>query len=149
MELGQLRVFVAVIDSSSVTRGAEAAGLTPGAVSQQLRALSNGLGVELFVRTGRKITPTSDALRLAEHARAILNQVERAEHEFQRNAATDHRPFHFATGATALIYRLSKPLRALRRRFPQNEILVTVAATEEIAAGLLSRRFDLGLLSMP
>ena len=149
MELGQLRVFLAVVDSSSVTRGAEAAGLTPGAVSQQLRALSNGLGVELFVRTGRKITPTSDALRLAEHARAILNQVERAEHEFQRNEAADHRPFHFATGATALIYRLSKPLRALRRRFPQNEILVTVAATEEIAAGLLSRRFDLGLLSIP
>src|SRR4051812_21645545 len=132
MELGQLRVFLAVMDSAGVTSGAEAAGLTPGAVSQQLRALSNGLGVELFVGTGRKITPTAEALRLADHARAILNLVERAQHEFQSDEAGDHRPFHFATGATALIYRLSKPLRALRRRFPQNEILVTVAATEEI-----------------
>jgi DNA-binding transcriptional LysR family regulator len=48
-----------------------------------------------------------------------------------------------------LIYRLGKPLRLLRRRFPHTEILVTVAATEEIVAGLLARRFDLGLLSMP
>jgi len=149
MELGQLRVFLAVMDAASVTRGAEAAGLTPGAVSQQLRSLSTGLGVELFVRTGRKITPTSEAFRLAEHARAILHQVERVEHEFVRDESADHRPFHFATGATALIYRLGKPLRQLRRRFPQTEILVTVAATEEIVAGLLARRFDLGLISMP
>ena len=114
-----------------------------------MRALGTDLGVELFVRAGRKIAPTPDALRLAEHARAILHQVGRMEQEFRKDEAGDHRPFHFATGATALIYRLGKPLRLLRRRFPQTEILVTVAATEEIVAGLLARRFDLGLISMP
>jgi DNA-binding transcriptional LysR family regulator len=124
-------------------------GLSPGAVSQQLRALGAGLGVELFIRAGRKIAPTEHALRLAEHARAVLHQVDRLEQEFRQDETGDNRPFHFATGATALIYRLGKPLRLLRRRFPQSEILVTVAATEEIVAGLLARRFDLGLLSMP
>jgi DNA-binding transcriptional LysR family regulator len=149
MELGQLRVFLAVMDTGSVTRAAETVGLSAGAVSQQLRALSAGLGVELFVRAGRKIAPTAEALRLAEHARAVLHQVGRMEQEFRKDERSDNRPFHFATGATALIYRLGKPLRLLRRRFPHNEILVTVAATEEIVAGLLARRFDLGLLSMP
>lgn len=149
MQLGQLRVFLAVMDTVSVTRAAEMVGLSAGAVSQQLRALGAGLGVELFVRAGRKIAPTAHALRLAEHARAILHQVGRMEQEFSIDEAGDHHPFHFATGATALIYRLGKPLRLLRRRFPQTEILVTVAATEEIVAGLLARRFDLGLISMP
>jgi DNA-binding transcriptional LysR family regulator len=149
MELGQLRVFLAVMETASVTRAAETVGLSAGAVSQQLRALGAGLGVELFMREGRRIAPTQDALRLAEYARAILHQVGRTEQEFSKDETGDKRPFHFATGATALIYRLGKPLRLLRRRFPQNEILVTVAATEEIVAGLLSRRFDLGLLSMP
>ncbi|MEO8369276.1 MAG: LysR family transcriptional regulator [Candidatus Solibacter sp.] len=149
MELGQLRVLLAVVDAAGVTRAAETVGLTPGAISQQLRSMSVELGVELFVRSGRGIAPTAAALRLAEHARAILHQVGRMEHEFTRDEAADNRPFHFATGATALIYRLGRPLRMLRQRFPQNEILVTVAATEEIVAGLLSRRFDLGLLSMP
>jgi DNA-binding transcriptional LysR family regulator len=149
MELGQLRVFLAVMDTASVTRAAEMVGLSAGAVSQQLRALGAGLGVELFVRAGRKIAPTAHALRLAEHARAILHQVGRMEQEFSKDEAGDNRPFHFATGATALIYRLGKPLRLLRRRFPQTEILVTVAPTEEIVAGLLARRFDLGLISMP
>jgi DNA-binding transcriptional LysR family regulator len=149
MELGQLRVFLAVMDEASVTRAAGMVGLSAGAVSQQLRALSADLGVELFVRAGRKIAPTAHAIRLAEHARAILHQVSRMEQEFSKDEAGDNRPFHFATGATALIYRLGKPLRLLRRRFPHTEILVTVAATEEIVAGLLARRFDLGLLSMP
>jgi DNA-binding transcriptional LysR family regulator len=149
MELGQLRVFLAVMDTSSVTRAAEIVGLTPGAVSQQLRALGASLGVELFVRAGRRITPTTHAFRLAEHARAILHQVQHLEREFSKDPAGDTRPFHFATGATALIYRLSRPLRMLRKRFPQTEILVTVAPTEEIVAGLLARRFDLGLISMP
>jgi DNA-binding transcriptional LysR family regulator len=149
MVLGQLRVFLAVMDTASVTRAAEMVGLSAGAVSQQLRALSADLGAELFVRAGRKIAPTAHALRLAEHARAILHQVGRMEQEFSKGEAGDNRPFHFATGATALIYRLGKPLRLLRRQFPQTEILVTVAATEEIVAGLLARRFDLGLISMP
>src|SRR5437867_2867371 len=111
MELGQLRIFLAVIDSASVTRAAEQVGLTPGAVSQQLRGLAGQLGAELFVRSGRRLAPTAEALRLTEHARAILQQVRAAEQEFARDSSGDTRPFHFATGATALIYRLGKPLR--------------------------------------
>ena len=149
MDLGQLRVFLAVMDTASVTRAAEMVGLSAGAVSQQLRALGADLGVELFVRAGRKIAPTVHALRLAEHARAVLHQVGRLEQEFSKDEAGDNRPFHFATGATALIYRLGPALRLLRRRYPQTEILVTVAPTEEIVAGLLGRHFDLGLISMP
>src|ERR1035438_10651080 len=64
MELGQLRVFLAVMDMASVTRAAETVGLSPGAVSQQLRALGADLGVELFIRAGRKIAPDRKSTRL-------------------------------------------------------------------------------------
>ena len=149
MELANLRTFLAVLDTASVTRAADVVGLTPGAVSQQLRSLAKHLGAELFVRSGRSIVPTAEAHKLALHARTILHQVRAAEQEFARDPGGDTRPFHFATGATALIYRLGRPLRMIRKRFPANEVHITVAATEEIVAGLLSRRFDLGLISMP
>ena len=149
MELAQLRAFLAVMDTASVTRAAESLGITGGAVSQQLRGLARNLGIELFVRSGRRIAPTAHAFRLADHARSILQSVRITEEEFSKDPAGDTRPFHFATGATALIHRLGKPLRLLRRRFPNTEILVTVGSTEDIVAGLLSRRFDLGLISMP
>src|ERR1700686_1242042 len=69
MEIGQLRAFLAVVETSSVTRAAAAMGLTPGPVSQQLRALASELGTELFVRSGKRIAPTAQSHRLAEHAR--------------------------------------------------------------------------------
>ena len=75
MDLSHLRIFLAVLDTTSVTRAAEEVGLTPGAVSQQLRSLANHLGAELFVRSGRKLAPTAEAQKLATHARAILHQV--------------------------------------------------------------------------
>ena len=149
MEIGQIRAFLAVVETSSVTRAAQAVGLTPGAVSQQLRALAAELGTELFIRTGKRIAPSPEAHRVAGHARSILQEVDRIKQECESGSSGDTRPFHFATGATALIYRLGKPLRAIRKRFPQIDMHVTVFPTEEIVAGLLSRRFDLGLISMP
>ncbi|HLH16660.1 MAG TPA: LysR family transcriptional regulator [Bryobacteraceae bacterium] len=149
MEISHLRTLLAVLETSSVTRAAEKVSLSPGAVSQQLHALGAGIGVELFVRSGKRIVPTAAALRLGDHARSILHQVELIEQEFINDAHGDTRPFHFASGATSLIYRLGAPLRQIRKRFPQTDMHVTVAATEEIVEGLLSRRFDLGLISLP
>ena len=71
------------------------------------------------------------------------------EEDFAADALVDPHPFCFATGATTLIHRLGRPLRQLRKRFPKTQILVTVANTEEIVAGLHARRFDLGLISLP
>ena len=59
------------------------------------------------------------------------------------------RPFHLATGATALIHRLGPPLRQIRKRFPKARLNITVAATEEMITGLVQRRFDLAIISLP
>ncbi len=149
MDIRQLELFLAVMESSSVTRAAEKVYLSPGAISVQIHSLSEELGTELFVRAGKRIIPTPNAFRLAEHARRVLEQFREIRHAFESDPTKDTRQFRFATGATTLIHRLGRPLRLVRKRFPQTEITVTVAATEEIVAGLLDRRFDLGLISLP
>ncbi len=149
MDVRILEIFLAVLEQESVGKAARELHLSPGAVSQRLQTLSAELGITLFVRSGRSIRPTPQAFHLAGRARAIVEQLHALEMEFQDNPMRDTRPFHFASGATAVIHRLARPLREVRRRFPQSDIRVTVAATEEIVAGLLDRRFDLGLLSLP
>jgi DNA-binding transcriptional LysR family regulator len=123
--------------------------LSPGAVSLQLHNLAADLHTELFVRCGKHLAPTPAASRLAEHARAVLAQVRRIEQEFANDPLTDTHPFRLATGATTLIHRLGPPLRLLRKKFPQTAIEITVSATEEMVAGILDRRFDLALISLP
>jgi DNA-binding transcriptional LysR family regulator len=149
MDIHQLELFLAVMESSSMTRAAEKIHLSPGAVSLQLHNLASELNTELFVRSGKRLVPTPAASRLAEHAKAVIKLMGQLQEEFASDLSKDTRPFHFATGVTTLIYQLGGPLRQLRKQFPNTEIRVTVGVTEDIVAGLLDRRFDLGLISLP
>ncbi len=144
-----MEVFLGVMEHATVTRTAEKLHLSPGAVSQQLQNLASELRAELFARSGKRILPTPRAFRLAGHARAIMEKIREIRQEFEISPAMDSRPFHFATGATTLIHRLGRPLRRLRKAFPRADVHVTVAPTEGIVEGLLDRRFDLGLISLP
>ena len=149
MDIRQLEILLMVLDSPTLTQAAEKLRLSPAAVSLQLRSISAELKTDLFVRIGKKLRPTPVALRLAEHARMIVGDMRKMKEEFENDPTQDKRPFHFATGATTLIYRLGRPLRLLRKQYPQLEMHVTVAATEEIIAGLVRQDFDLGLISLP
>src|SRR6267378_565625 len=149
MDIHQLELFLAVMDSPSMTRAAEKIHLSPGAVSLQLHNLADELHTELFVRRGKRLIPTPAALRLAERAKEVVKMMGHIQQEFENDLAKDVRPFHFATGVTTLIYQLGGPLRQLRKRYPKAEICVTVGVTEEMVAGLLDRRFDLALISPP
>jgi DNA-binding transcriptional LysR family regulator len=149
MDIHQLELFLAVMDSPSMTRAAEKVCLSPGAVSLQLHNLAEELHTELFVRNGKRLLPTPAAMRLAEHAKAVMKLTSQIKQEFESDVTKDTRPFHFSTGVTTLIYQLGKPLRQLRKEYPKAEIRVTVNATEETVAGLHDRRFDLGLITLP
>ena len=149
MEIRQLELFLAVIDCGSMTRAAEKHYISPGAISMQLRSLAEELRTDLFVRAGKRLEPTPAAQRLAEHARVVVWRIREIEFEFESSAESDNRPFHFATGATALIHHLGTPLQLLRQRFPKTPMQITVSATEEMVAGLLDRRFDLAIITLP
>src|ERR1700722_19514232 len=130
MDLRQLELFLAVMDTSSVTLAAQKMYITPGAVSLQLHNLAAELRTDLFVRAGKKLEPTPNAYRLAEHARNVFKQVRQIEQEFENDPERDVRPFRLGTGATTLIHRLARPLRLLNKKYPNTEIQVTVSQTE-------------------
>ena len=150
MDARQLEIFLAVLDSITMTRAAEQVHLSPAAVSVQMRTLADELNVDLFVRAGKRLIPTAAARRLEQQARRVVHDMRSIKESFSHHdAQKDDRPFHFASGATTLIYRLAEPLRLLRARFPSIDLRVSVLATEEMVAGVLSGEFDLALISLP
>lgn len=149
MEIRQLQLFLAVMDAPTLTQAAARVHLSPAAVSVRLHALAEELETELFIRSGRRLAPTPAARWLEVQARKLVGDFTALREALETRPETDARPFRFATGATTLIYRLRGPLRRLRRRYPRLDLHVNVLATEEIVGGLLSRDFDLGLISLP
>jgi DNA-binding transcriptional LysR family regulator len=149
MDIRQLELFLAVMEHSSITRAAQKVNLSPGAISLQMHNLAASLRADLFVKSGKRLVPTNAARHLEAQARIVLSQMRQIERGFANDPSADFRPFHFACGATTLIHRLGKPLRLVRRQFPNTTIQVTVSSTEEMVAGLLDHRFDLALISLP
>src|SRR5215831_2130751 len=150
MDARQLEIFLAVLDSPTMTKAAERVHLSTAAVSVQMRTLADELDTDLFVRAGKKLIPTAAARRLELQACRVVKEIRSIKESFNnQDALTDSRPFHFASGATTLIYRLAEPLRSLRAKFPNIDLRVSVMPTEEMVAGILEGQFDLALISLP
>jgi LysR family transcriptional regulator, glycine cleavage system transcriptional activator len=76
--LASLRVFVAVAEYKSFTRGADALGITTSAASMQVRALEAYLRLRLFRRNGRHVELTTEAQKLRPRVERALADLERA-----------------------------------------------------------------------
>lgn len=82
MELYQLRTFLTVADEGNLTRAAEKLFTSQPAVSAQIRALEEELGMRLFDRTGRGMVLTPGGQALREQARQIVE----AARDFKQRA---------------------------------------------------------------
>jgi DNA-binding transcriptional LysR family regulator len=80
VDLSVLATFVKIVERGSLSGAARATGQSLPTVSRQLRALEAELDVALALRTTRRLTVTEDGLRLAEHARRALAELELARH---------------------------------------------------------------------
>src|ERR687885_2809283 len=72
MDTRQLVAFCTVVEKRSFSQAAERLGVTQPAVSLQIRALENRLGVQLLDRSGRRVEPTEAGQRLYRSAQRLL-----------------------------------------------------------------------------
>src|SRR5918996_1549271 len=145
--LGQLRAFHAVVTAGGVTRAAERLAVTPPAISAQVRELERQSGVALFERAGRSARLTSEGETLAEYARRIFTMLEDAEHALERGRAGARGRLRVAASDTAAAYYLGPFWRALRRDHPELRIDVSVHNSDAVAAAIVDRTADLGVLA--
>jgi DNA-binding transcriptional LysR family regulator len=75
LELRQLRALVAVAEAQTFTDAAIALGTSQASVSRSVAALERALGVRVFQRTTRSVTPTVAGKRIIEHARRVLDEA--------------------------------------------------------------------------
>jgi len=81
--LEELRAFVAVFENCSFTAAARRLALTTNAVSLRVQRLEEGLGVRLFTRTTRSVTPTDEARAFHARVSGVLVELEAAEEEIR------------------------------------------------------------------
>ena len=84
MLLRQLHYFVAVVDCNSFTEAAEKCFISQSAISQQINALEEDLGVKLFKRENRKFTLTPAGEYFYREAKVIEHKLDEIRRETVR-----------------------------------------------------------------
>jgi DNA-binding transcriptional LysR family regulator len=143
-DLTQLRTFVAVAESGSVSAGAERVFLSQSSVSEQLKKLEERAGQPLFLRSKQGVSATPAGSRLLDHARRIIAMSEAAFEDLQgrsldgelRIAITDYyRPSDIA-----------RILKTFSEQHPRLKLHVTVLPSAVIDSGADDdTSFDIGL----
>src|SRR6202522_1907235 len=78
MELRQIRSFLSIAETLHFGRTAELIHLSQPALSLQIRALEEEVGVRLFERNRRKTTLTAAGLAFREDASGVVSQLDQA-----------------------------------------------------------------------
>jgi len=83
LSLISLRTFVEVARFNSMKEAAKSLGVTPGAVSQQIRIVEQRLGTALFERSSKDMHLTAEGLRLMEGLNLPFQQIQDAVEDFR------------------------------------------------------------------
>ena len=146
MELRHLKYFVAVADTLNFRRAAERVHIEQSPLSQQIRNLERELGLELFVRTKRRVVLTHAGRIFLADARAILAHATESKERARRAARG-------ALGALSIAYLTSMTnpfvdgvVRQYRTQYPG----VVLSFNDMIPAAILNavteRTADVGFL---
>ncbi len=81
IDVRRFRVLRELRDQGTIAATADALCLTPSAISQQIKALSEEIGVPLLYQQGRNVSLTSQAHVLIKYAMNINRQLELAQAE--------------------------------------------------------------------
>ncbi len=79
LTLRQMQYFVVIVETGNMRRAAERLNVATTALSVQIKAMEERLGVTLLERHSRGVSPTSAGAEMFRRAREILDLVQEAE----------------------------------------------------------------------
>jgi DNA-binding transcriptional LysR family regulator len=153
MEIYQLRSFAAVAEMGHLTRAAERLHISQPALSSQIKALEDELGLALFERTPAGMALTSAGRRLLSQAQSVLSAAQALRHVAGTLRGELAGTIRLGTLADPEFIRIGDLLSLAMRKHPlirielQHE--VSGAAFEAVADGELDASFYYGETTHP
>jgi LysR family cys regulon transcriptional activator len=147
MKLQQLRYLTEISRRGlNISEAAEALHTSQPGVSKQIRALEDELGVEVFVRHGKRLVsvtePGKAVIAIAERILAEAANLKRAGEEFANDQIGT---LTIAATHTQARYALPKAVAAFKRRYPQVELRIHQGNPTQICDQVAAGEADMGI----
>lgn len=146
VDLRLLQTFRVLHSEGTVTAAARALHLSPSAVSQQLRQLSQQVGAELLQQEGRRLRLTPAGEVLLRHADVLRAQWERARAELVAHDEALHRTVRVDGFTTCIGSLLAPAARALRDAPTPVTARIWESDTRDSYQRLLADQTDIAVL---
>ncbi len=147
MDLEDLRIFRSVVQEGSVTRAAERLNRVQSNVTTRVRQLEQDLGVNLFIREGKRLHLSPTGKVLLDYADRLLDLAQEA-----RDAVNDgapRGPFRLGAMESTAAIRLPAPLSEFHRRFPDVKLDLRTATIHDLSTAVLTGALDAALVAEP
>jgi len=149
LENFRLKVFRAVAEHLSFRKAAERLFLSQPAVTLQIQALEDDLGVRLFDRAANRISLTPQGARLLRYAKKIATLASQAEQELAAGEGQLSGELALGVSTTIAQYVLPRLIGAFLGEHPRVKLLLQSGNTEEIVELLIERKVSIGLIEGP
>ncbi|WP_108508605.1 LysR family transcriptional regulator [Polynucleobacter acidiphobus] len=144
----QLRLFLALVETGSVTGAAARSYVTQPTASMQLKELSENIGEPLFEVISKKVHLTAAGEQLAKSAQAMMDEWQSFEQEMALMKGLTKGRLRVAAVSTAK-YFIPQMLGDFYKQHPDIEIAFEVLNRDGVVQRLERNQDDLYIMSMP
>lgn len=146
-DLIDLKLFLNVAEAGNITAGAARSHLSLASASARIRGLESSLGITLLERGRRGVAPTAAGKALTQHARLILQQVERLQAELTDYAQGFKGQIRLLCNTSALSEHLPERLAAFLASHPNIDIHLEEHPSLRILHAVRHGTADIGIIS--
>ncbi|MEB7600745.1 LysR family transcriptional regulator [Raoultella terrigena] len=140
--LGDVEVFITVVEHGSFTAGAVALSTTPSVLSRSVSRLEVRLGRQLLQRTTRRVSLTEAGRLYLEQARAAFTLLDEAGRDAQGQEGELTGRVRLSVPTTYGHYRLPPLLARFARQYPQVQVELNITNRN---VDLVAEGFDLAI----
>lgn len=149
MDSRRLLHFLAVYDSGSLGKAAEAIHLTQPALSKSIHQLEDELGVQLFERTPMGVIPTVFGEALSLHARQVKAEIRNAKAEMQRLKGSGSGNVRVGIGPSSAPYMMPEVTRLVRSSGDEVHLTVTEGLGQQLVPAVRRGELDMAVGTWP
>jgi DNA-binding transcriptional LysR family regulator len=144
----QLRLFLALAETGSVSGAARVMHVTQPTASMQLREVTDSVGVPLYEVVSRRVQLTDAGLELARTARAMVAEWDSFGQKIDGLKGLTRGRLRVAVVSTAK-YFIPRLLGSFCAAHPEIEVSLEVLNRDGVVARLRDKLDDLSIMSMP
>ncbi|GAA0507519.1 LysR substrate-binding domain-containing protein [Tatumella terrea] len=140
--LEDMRIWIAVVDSGSITAAAAQLDMTSSTVSRTLSRLERKLETALMLRTTRRMALTPEGTLFLQRAREIVSAMESAEDELAIRRETPAGRLRINTAPSFMQHVIVPFIGGFMEKYPQIE---PELATDDLPIDLLEQQTDIAI----